>query len=333
MTRSFKFKKNSLISLIALAILLIGSNIILNNIYSSHNERVTEFNEEDVSKRFKNIMSSFGIESGLVKEKSFIDSKTNRETFSFKVQVPRDLSIPEVLQEVYKSFRKDSLTINSVEKVKGGKTNITLKSGTTIILNAEFDYSKNYFRNLGAIAFIIYDVDPMKPETISLIESPTKLNFLIRPETKYLQSLEIFSSNLQQFSILIDDEISEQKYQLGPGFSEQRIINVVKTLVTDFPKAVCFIVDDGSDFYKSTNYEAFKMELVKRNIKLFKFSDFVSFDFSENISFVFNEKINSLEKGESIIFFLNEQSYLALRIDIMKFQMKGYRVITSSLIL
>ena len=333
MTLSFKFKKNLLISLITLAILLIGSNIFLNNFYSSHSEKVTEFKEEKVSKRFKNILSSFGIESGLVKEKSFLDSKSNRETFSFKVQVPRDLSIPEVLQEVYKSFRKDNLTINSVEKVKGGKTNIFITSGPSLILDSEFDYSKNYFRNMGVIAFIIYDVNPMKPETISLIESPTKLNFLIRPETKYLQFLEIFSNNFQQFSILIDDEISEQKYQLGPGFSEQRIINVVKTLVTDFPKAVCFVIDDKSDFYKSANYQVFKIELAKRNIKLIEISDFVSIDFNENISFVFDEKINSLKKGESIIFLLNEQSYLALMSDIIKFQMKGYRVITSSLIL
>jgi len=313
--------------------LLIGVNIILNNFYSSHNEKVTEFNEEEVCERFKNILSNFGIESNLVKEKSFVDSKTHREIFSFKVQVPRDLSIPEVLQEIYRSFKKDSLTINSVEKIKGGKTIISLKSGLLVVLDAEFDYSKNYFRNLGTIAFIIYDVNPMNPEIISLIESPTKLNFLIRPENKYLQLLEIFSNNLQQFSILIDDEISEQKYQLGSGFSEQRISTVVKTLVTDFHKAVCFIVDDKSNFYKSANYEVFKRELVKRNIKLFKISDFVSLDYNENISFVFNEKLNSLEKGESIIFLLNEQSYLALMTDIMKFQMKGYRVITSSLIL
>jgi hypothetical protein len=186
---------------------------------------------------------------------------------------------------------------------------------------------------MGVIAFIIYDANPMKPETISLIESPMKLNFLIRPETKYLQLLEIFSNNFQQFSILIDDEIIEQKYQLGQGFSGQRIINVVKTLVTDFDKAVCFVIDDKSDFYKSANYEVFKKELAKRNIKLFKISDFVSIDFNENISIVFDEKLNSLRKGESMIFLLNEQSYLALMSEIAKFQMKGYKVITSSLIL
>jgi hypothetical protein len=332
MTPSFKFKKNLLVSLIALAMFLIGANIILDNFFSASPEQVTEFKEQEVRQRFKNILSDFGIESGFIKEKSSIDKQTHREILSFKVQVPKDLSIPEILQEIYKSFRRDSLTINSMEKVKGGKTIITLKSGSSVILNAEFDYSKNYYRNMGFLVFILYDVDPLNPVTISLIESPTKLNFLIRPDTKQLQNLEFISKNSQQYSVLIDDDISEQKYQLGAGFSEQRIVTVVKTLITDFQKAVFFVVDDKSDFYKSANYEVFKRELSKRNIKLFKNSDFEYVDI-ENINIGFNEKLNSLKQGESIVFLLNEKVYLVLITEIIKLEKKGYKVITSSLVL
>ncbi len=159
--------------------------------------------EKELSQRFINILNDFGIEEKLIKETKSVDKRSKREISNFKVQVPKDLSIPEILQELYQSFRKDSLNINSVEKIKGGKSTFSLKHGNSNLLQAEFDYSKNYSRNRGFIAFILYDVDPGNPSTTQLIESPTKLNFLIRPDTKHIQNLEfiskefaaIFSSN------------------------------------------------------------------------------------------------------------------------------------------
>ena len=333
MMPSLKFKKKLLIVLITVAVMLLAANIFLQNylIESQNNEVAVDENE--LSQRFKNILTEFGIEDNLIKETMSLDKHSSQKISGFKVQVPKDLSIPEILQELYKSFRKDSLNINSVEKIKGGKSTFSLKLGASNLLQAEFEYSKNYSRNRGFIAFILYDVDPRNPSTTQLIESPTKLNFLIRPDVKHLQYLEFITKNSQQFSILIDDEISEQKYQLGPSFSEQRIVTVVKTLVTDYQKAVCFIVDDNSNFYKSANYETLKREFEKRNIKLFRTSDFESLNFDETILPAFDEKIESLETGGSIIYLLSEESYLALNPEINRYKKKGYRVITSSLIL
>lgn len=330
---SFKFKKNFFVALIILAVVLLAFNIIVLTDHSRSGENEIIVNEKELSQRFINILTQFGIEGKLIKETKSIDKRSNREISSFKIQVPKDLSIPEILHELYQSFRKDSLTINSTEKLKGGKSIFSIKLGTSNLLLSEFDYSKNYSRNKGFIAFILYDVDPGDPSTALLIESPSKLNFLIRPDTKQLQNIESITKNSQQYSVLIDDEIKEQKYQLGASFSEQRIVTVVKTLVTDYQKAVCFVVDDNSDFYKSANYEILKREFEKRNIKLFRTSDFVNLTNDETILSAFAEKIESLSIGESIIILLNEESYLALNPEVKKFKKKGYRVVTSSLIL
>jgi len=330
---SFKFKKNFLVVLISIAVFLVAANTLLKKNWSESEINQFTVDEKELSQRFKNILTEFGIEGNLIKETKSSDKHSSQEISNFKVQVPIDLSIPEILQELYKSFRKDSLTINSIEKIKGGKSTFSLKLGASNLLQADFDYSKNYSRNRGFIAFILYDVDPGNPSITQLIESPTKLNFLIRPDSKQIQNLEFISKNSQQYSVLIDDDISEQKYQLGPSFSEHRIVTVVKTLVTDYQKAVCFIVDDNSDFFKSANYEILKREFTKRNIKLFRTSDFESLNFDDTILSTFDEKIESLETGESIIFLLSEESYLALNPEINRYKKKGYRVITSSLIL
>jgi len=332
MILSFQFKKNLLVAFIILAIILLAANILLQRDTSNTAHSELSVDGEELTQRFRKILNEFGIEERFIKETSLTDKKSKNQFSKFKVQVPGDLSIPEILQQIYISYRNDSLTINSVEKIKGGKSILELKFGPSTLLEAEFVYAKNYSRDYGSIAFIIYDVNLDNQSTMLLIESATKLNFLIRPETKYLQYLDILSSNSQQYSILIDDDISEQKYQLGPGFSEQRIKTVVKTLVNDFTKAVCFIIDDKSDFFNTSNYKVLQSELQKRNIKLFKLSDFVYLKNDEIIKDVFDEKINSLKEASSMIFLVDEDSFLALRPEIVKFKMKGFKVSAASLL-
>ena len=330
---SFKFRKNFLISLFILAIILIAASIIFkaNLIAVVSDEDSIDRNE--ISERFKKILNEFDIENKFIKENKVKDKYSRQEFSNIKVQVPKDLSIPEILEDVFQSFKKDSLIIQSIEKVKGGKSALSLKMGRSILLQAEFDYSKDYSRNNGYIAFILNDVDPASESTSALIESPEKLNSLIRPEIKHLQHLEFISKSGQQFSVLIDDDITEQKYRLGPNFSEQRIVTVIKTLVSDFQKAVCFIIDDNSNFYNSPNYEILKRELTKRNIKLIRKSEFVNLNYDETFIDSFNERMRSLNRGGSIVFLVSEESYVTLNDEIKKYKKKGYRVITSSLIL
>jgi len=333
MMPSFKFRKSLFLTLISTAVILIAANILLISDLFVNSSYEDIIDEEEISQRFLNILAEFDIEDKLIKEKKVKDKLSNQEISSFKVQVPKDLSIPEILQDLFQSFRKDSLIIQSIEKVKGSKTTLALKFGNSTVLQAEFDYAKNYSRNNGYIAFIINDVDPANESTIALIESPAKINLLIRPESKHLQQLEFIRSNGQQFSVLIDDDISEQKYKLGTTFSEQRVVTVIKTLVTDFQKAVCFVIDENSNFYNSPNYEVLNRELSKRNIKLFQKSEFVNLVNDETVLDSLNYQMNSLASGGSIIFLVSEDSYETLSSEIKKYKKKGYRVITSSLIL
>ena len=327
---SYKFKKNLLITLIAMAILLLAANILLQQNSSNINKNDVIIKEKNLSERLKNILSEFGIDDNFIKESKFVGKRADQEIIKFKVQVPKDLSIPEILLDVHRSFAKDSLKINSFEKKKSGKTKLEIKSGALTLLQAEFDYSKNYARDKGNIAFIIYDVSPANQSTIQLIESPTKLNFLVRPEKTIQPFLETIRKNRQQYSILIDDDITEQSYKLGGNYSEKRIITVLKTLVTEYNIAVCFIVDKNSDFYGSKGYEEFKRELLKRNIKLFTTSDFVNLVNDENLPIVFNEEMDSLKNVKSKIFLLDEETLLALSPEILKYQKRGYRVIPGS---
>lgn len=330
---SFKLKKNLFIILLICSVLLLTVNIFLQINETKPAPENYILMEQDLSDQFRNILNEFGIVDNLVKETKHLDKNLNDEISNFKVQVPRDLTIPEILIELFRTFHKDSLSISSIEKVKNGKTLISVKYGNTILLSAEFDYAKNYSRNKGKIAFIIYDVDLESEETEILLESQIKIDILVRPESSTQNNLNLIQKNGQQFSILIDDDISEQKYKLGPDFSEQRVINVIKTLVIDFKNSICFVVDENSNFYKSTNYQVFERELNKRKIKLFTTSDFTRLVNNEKLMTDFADRVDSLEAGESVVFLVNEEGFQNLDSEILKLKKQGYKVVPNSLIL
>lgn len=328
-----KFRRNLLVSLFALAVLLIAIKILLNSVLMVSDSEQKFIDANEVNQRFISLLDEFGIEDKLIKINKSKDKFSGREIPNIRIQVPKDLSIPEILQDIYQSYSNDSLQIYSVEKVKGGKSTLVLMKGKSAILQAEFDYSKNIIRDKGSIAFIINDVDLRKASTTALVESSTKLNFLIRPDSKIVQQLKFINENGKQFSILIDDNASEQKYKLGPGYSEHRVVTVVKTLVTDFTSAVCFVIDDKSEFYKSSNRKILSRELSRRNIKMLTFSDFVILDNDENLLYNFIRGIENVRGSEGVIFLLNEDSYQSIYPQIKKSKKKGYRVINSSLLL
>ena len=329
---SLKFRRNLLIVLFVLSIILIVLTIFLKTDSNSTGTENEFVNHQEIKQRFINTLYEFGIEEALIKEKKIIDKTSDDDIVNFKIQVPKDLSIPEILLGINQTFREDSLQISSFERKKGGKSELELKHDRSIILRAEFNYSKNVLRNRGAIGFIIKDINPAELSSNNLIQSSTKLNFLLRPGSETLHSLESIYENGNQFSLLIDDEISEQKYKLNAAHSEKRIITVLKTLVTDFANAVSFIIDDNSEFYNSPNRELFTTELRKRGIRISKISDFVKLALEQNPIDTFNQHIVNLKHGEKSIFILDEETFNVIHPEIIKSLKLGFRIVNTSLL-
>ena len=329
---SFDFRKKLLIALLSLAIVLVAAKILLQDKVGFSSSDIS-VNENEIRQRFGDILNEFSIDPKLIKERRIVDKSSGKEISNYKIQVPKDLTIPEILTEVYQTYLKDSLKIISVEKVKNGKTIVLIKNGDDVLLNCELDYSKTYTRNKGYVSFIIKDSDPANSISIRLLESSEKINFLLRPSSSLINQLETIQNYGQQFSVLIDDDINEQKYELDPAHSAVRIATVIKTLVADFEKAVCFIVDDNSSFYKSSNFKIFNQELSKRKINLFTTSEFLNLNDDETLVNSFNTEIEELNRGGSIIFMMSEEAYFSVVPEIKKFKKQGYRFIASSLIL
>ncbi len=326
-------RRKLLLFLFGLAVFLILINLVLKNTLFSQNNNGSEINSEEAGQRFKNIIFSFGIEEKLITETKVKDKLSGLLVPSFKVQVPKDLSIPEILQDVFNNFGEDSLLIESVEKNKGGKSTLVIRNKNSAVLFSEFDYSKNVSRVKEYFAIIINDIEFDELKDSILIESVSSLNFLIRPKSNYLHSVDYIKNNRKEYSLLIDDEIEEQKYMLGTGYSVQRILSVLKTLVIDFSNATFFVIDDNSKFYNSTNHKILSDELAKRKIKLFRLSDFIFLNEDEDLLTDFSRRMENPGNNGLNVFLFEKENYEKINPEMKKFYKKGYRIINSSLII
>lgn len=327
------FRSKLLLLLFILAIILLASNILLKRDFYFSSSKEQYFDEGNIEQRFRNVLGDFSIGDKLIKETKIKDNSTGREIYLIKVQVPEDLTIPEILLDIYQTFRKDSLQLSCEEIVKDGKSVLTIRKGRPTVLKTEFNYARNVLRNKGSFALIVKDIDPENSADNELIESSTKFNLLLSPESKVIPYLDQIKENGKQFSILIDDGISEQKYRLAASFSAKRVTTVAQTLIKDFKGIEFFIIDDQSEFYGSKNRIVLEKELIKRNFKVFKYSDFIALNDDENLIRNFNEMIENLNKYKEKIILTNKAAYQSLYPEIQKVKKTGFRIVDSSALL
>jgi hypothetical protein len=287
-------------------------------------------NSKDLQTRFESTLKSFGFETAWIKKKTIKDGKSDRTYPLYKITLPNDLSIPEVLLEIYSEFRKDSLVIESEEKSAGGKSILTLKENNLARLSAEFNYDKNLKRERGSLAFIIKNIELGNINDSLLVEAADKFNVLFTPSEENLSYLPFIVENRKSYSVIIGDEINEANYKLDASYSLLRISNVIKALSVDYVKASFFIIDENFDFYNSDKFKYFNRELEKRGIKLYKLSDFILFENKDSISENFNRLVKDLRKGELKILVLSKNDYIQLKPEISLYKKAGVQIINIS---
>ena len=325
------FQQKILWLLFIAALILLTANILI-ELTLKKNKSSGEFsvNSKDLQTRFESTLKSFGLETEWIKKNTIKDGKSDRTYPSYNVAIPNDLSIPEVLLEIYNEFRKDSLVIESDEKRAGGKSILTLKENNLARLSAEFNYGKNIKRERGALAFIIKNIEMDNIDDSLLVETADKFNVLFTPSEENLNYLPFIVENRKSYSVIIGDEINEANYKLDASYSLLRISNVIKALSVDYANASFFVIDDNFDFYNSDKFKYFNRELEKRGIMLYKLSDFILLEGKESLFENFNRLIKNLRKGELKILVLSKNEYLQLKPEISLYKKAGLQIINIS---
>jgi hypothetical protein len=327
-----KSKQQLLFILFGVAVLLIAANISLK--YFQNGSAFPEnFDSQSnyVNEKFLSAVKGFGLEDKWIKKSVQADENKDAEFSAYKISVPADLAIPEILKDVFTIFRKDSIDIESVEKKAGGKSILTLSMNEQLFLRAEFDYAKNFFRNKGIVAFILNDIEMDNLEDSLLIESPEKFGLLLTPSAENLKYLLYIKENRKEILVLFNDEIADQKYRLSSSYSDDRIKKALRSIVADYSAASFFVFDDASELYKSAKAVIIKDELDKRKISLHLLSEFRDLNDDEiTIEEKFSEEMKTLERGSIKIFLIDKDTYQNLLPDIVLFKKAGVKVVKSN---
>ncbi len=326
----FDFSKKSALSILfGTALVLLIANLVLNNIENENNSisNKRELSNVEIDSLFRFSLHSFGLLDDWIKE-----SRSSTVGNSYKVKIPRDLSIPVILAEINSNFWESNVTINSVEKIFSGRTILEIKSEDEIKLRANFDYHKNIFRSAGTAAFILENFELSSSEDSLLLEIPEPFSPLFVPSAENLLLSKFIVDKQKTYSILLNDDIPELKYKLKDDYSKNRLKGPLLSIINDFSSATYFFIDDGSDLFNSSIFSYLKDELVKRKIKIVKLSYLQKLSFSETDLLIssFDTFMKNTEEGESITFLISADNFRNLLPEIKRFRKVGYKIVHPS---
>ena len=322
-------KKSALKILFGTALVLLIANLVLNNIENENNSvsTKTKLSDAEIDSLFRYSLYSLGLLDDWIKE-----SNSSSVGNSYKVKIPRDLSIPVILAEINSNFWESDVEINSVEKRFSGRTILEIKLEDEIKLRADFDYHKDIFRSAGTAAFILDNFELSSSEDSLLLEIPEPFSPLFVPSTENLLLSKFILDKQKTYSLLLNDDIPELKYKLKDGYSKNRLKGPLLSIINDFSSATYFFIDDESDLFNSAIFSYLKDELVKRKIKIVKLSYMQKLDFSETDLLIssFDTLMKNTAEGESITFLISADNFRYLLPVIKSYRKVGYKILHPS---
>ncbi len=321
--------KSSLQILFGAALILLIPNLVLDIIDNKNNSisSKTELSSAEIDSLFRLSLHSFGLLDDWIKV-----SKSSKVDKSYKVKIPKDLSIPVILVEINSNFWESEVTISSVEKIFSGRTILEIKSKDEIKLRADFDYDKSIFRSAGTAAFILENFELSSFEDSLLLDIPEPYSPLLIPSTENLILCKFIIDKQKTFSLLLNDDIPELKYKLKDSYSQNRLKGSLRSIINDFSSATYFFIDDRSDLFNSSVFSYLKDELAKRKIKILKLSNLQKLDFSEINVLIssFDTFMKNTREGESITFLISADNFIHLLPEIMSYGKIGYKIVHPS---
>jgi len=322
-------KKSVLKILFGTALVLLIANLVINGIEKDNNSisTKTELSNAEIDSLFRFSLHSLGLLDDWIKERK--NSKVDK---SYKIKIPKDLSIPVILAEINSNFWESDFTINSVEKKFFGRTILEIKFEDEIKLRADFDYHKDIFRSAGTAAFILENFELSSVEDSLLLEIPEPFSTLLVPSTENLLLSKFILDKQKTYSLLLNDDIPELKYKLKDGYSKNRLKGSLLSIINDFSSATYFFIDDESDLYNSSIFSYLRDELVKRKIKIVKLSYLQKMNFSETDLLIssFDTFMKNTAEGESKTFLMSADKFRSLLPEIKRFRKVGYKIVHPS---
>jgi hypothetical protein len=339
---NFSFDRKQIVTvLFALAFLLLLLNAIIPRLFKSSEKKTEsiEINSDVINRKFLSAVQGFGIKDEWVKvpkpNKNYGDSLK----YYYTVNVPPDLPIALILNDIKNSFGKGEVDYSSKEirskdtRLKEAKskgtTTLILKSGGFEKLKAEFVYNPAIKRTSNTVGFLVFGFNSL--DTIrqyELINSPENFLAVLIPSKDALGKIKRLKTRDKDYAVMLTGDISDLDYKLSTSYSLDRLKISIRSVLGDFPKAAAFLYDGKSSFASSSMFQLIKKEFEIRRIKFLDINRFDLIDESGTpLDITFESILNQEEENKTELIFISEENYYKLRPEILKFRKTGYKFI------
>ena len=332
----FKLDKKVIIqTLFITAVILLAANLLLAK-FSKHEQYHTNLKDietKSINVKFLGDLRAFALHDNWIKE---IKSSKTKADYSYTVDVPKDLPIPVILNEIYGSFDGDNVKLKTDELVTGGKTSLNIFSDNKLKLAAEFNYRDSLNRQGGSVGLLIDGFDRLSNKKIDyLIKFPQTFAALLIPSKASLQLCDSLTEYRKEYVVLLNDDIKDMDYKLSGGFSPARLKSAIRTIIGAYQNALFYAIDDKSKLYNSSEYPLIKNEFEKRGMKLLKISSFKLAEGSNDSETTLNFDRYVKQKGKegNSFILISAGNFSILQPQIFSMIKIGYKFINPSLIL
>ncbi len=321
------YKIKIIVSLFAVATLLVAAILILNYVESEANGKneakkrasATVYPAE-AKRKFLSAFEIWGFdEDWIVAVK--VDPKKNETGEIYRITFPKNVPVDFILLELNEIFlREKNVKVFAKDLPKRRKTKIIVKTGPVVAV-AAYAETNGKLERKNIFASFVYDGRESDAEEFR----PNNFvkTVLIRIGSEELKKAKLLKKNGFACAPIIDDEISEYKYSLAPSLSTKELNSSVYRIVRDFGKDEIYFFDSKSELCRAASFE-----YVKKRFR--KYVRFLNLNYMHDLCGKSEAEIKTavrlvLKSEKANVFLLSPEQFIPLRKFFTELWKKGVR--------
>ena len=333
MMKLFRDKNKILTFLLITSVVLLFVNLLIDKLLMHNSSKIyTSVSVSVINEDFENVLRELRVDDGWIRKKKIKKKEADSLSFAYYIRVPKDLAIPLLVDEVSKKMDIPFVRTVSFEKKINKNTTLNVFYKDAILLQAQLETDTSIARKSFSFAFIIKSVDKLnKNELDDFFKTPEEFCVILVPSLNAEYIRDKIIENQKEYLILLNDEISDRKYEFDESFSKQRLRSSVREILSNFKEAKLYLYDPGSGLYKSKVFSFIKREFKRRKLKFISLNKLYNLYAGDDkdIRTVLEERL--AEGSLSNVFVINNEDLNSLQNEIEIQRLRGNKLVFPSI--
>lgn len=322
-------KKTFIYGLILLCVILLILNVIID---FTQDEPVAakpaSLSSKSIEKKFFEVLNLYNLDSSWVSSKYLKNKNYDSLKLAYYIQLPADISIPFLLNDVNSTFYFDPVRVEAEERKNNSNSTLKIYSGEILKMQAFLNHNSSISRKFTELSMYVMINNFESSEDIinGLLKMHIDHNLLLVPGEESTSFVQKVNEHELTYAIMINDDMDD-KFKIEADDTKEMIKNTIINLIATYGRGTTYIVDPNSELYNSIIFSFIQDEFEKRGIELSFLTDYSSIsgrEFNE-VSSLFNFYCESGISKVAKKLIIDYNSFLQLQPLILQEKKKGTR--------